>query len=130
MGKIKFVNQAVVSKRIVQQFESYDREAYEIFKYYAIEAMIYFDTVQTSIAAEEKGMFWTNHTFKAATGFFAKAFQVPGRMGLTFGNTTSYAKRLEEDFGGKYAAFPHMLERFWPMILRDLRILYGDKRET
>lgn len=102
-------------------FDSYEREAYNIMKYYAIEAMKYFDYVQGSVPAEEKGMFWTNHTFQAAQGFFAKTYQVPGRMGITFGNTTWYAKKLEEGFDGRFASFPTLLLRFYPMVLHDLQ---------
>jgi len=124
VAKIRFINMSVVNARIKLAFDEYEREAYNIFKYYAIEAMIYFNSVQTSAGAEQKGAFWTNHTFKAATGFFAKAFQVPGNMGLTFANSTSYAVDLEEGYEGRFASFPTLLARFEPLIMADLRTLY------
>lgn len=130
MGKLKFVNQAAVASRIRIEYERRHKEAYAIMQFYAIQAMIYFKEVQTDTPAEERGAFWTNHTFMAATGFFAKAFQVPGSVGLTFANTTSYAKDLEEGFDGRFASFPTLLAKFEPLILRDLQILYGGQGAT
>lgn len=123
---LRFVNTAAIADRIVLEFARYEREAYDIIKFYAAEAMAYFMQVQGSIPAESRGEFWTNHTFEAVQGFFAKPFQVPGKMGLTFANSTSYAKYLEENYNGEFAAFPKLLARYYPLIERDLKILYGD----
>jgi hypothetical protein len=123
----KLVGMAAVVTRISKTFDEYERESYNIFAHYAAEAMKWFIQVQGSASAETKGMFWTNHTFEAVRGFFAKAWQVPGaRMGITFANDTWYAKNLEEDYGGRFASFPAMVDRFLPMIEADLKRLYGD----
>lgn len=127
MVSAKVVGAAAVKTRILMQFEQYDRDFYEVFKYYAGEAMLYFMSVQGSAPAEEPGMFWTNHTFGAVQGFFAKAFQVPGQMGITFANTTWYAELLENDYGGRFASFPTLVDKFVPLILADLKYITGDK---
>lgn len=124
---IRLVNAAAVSDRIVVAFDRYEREAYNIMKFYAAQATAYFMQVQGSVGPEQRGKFWTNHTMKAVEGFFSKAFQVPGNIGVTFANSTFYAKYLEENYDGKYAALPTILETFYPLILRDLKVLYGDE---
>jgi len=124
---VKFVNTAAVVGRIGIVFDRYEAEAFKIFKFYAAETLIYFMQVQGAAPAESRGKYWTNHTFEAVQGFFAKAFQVPGRMGITLANTTSYARNLEEDYGGEFAAFPDLMERFYPLIIEDLKRLYGDR---
>lgn len=127
--RVKVVGTAAVVARINATFASYEREAYNIAKFYAGQITAYFMQVQGSAGAEQKGAFWTNHTFKAVQGFFAQAYQVPGaNIGITLGNTTSYTKYLEENYGGKYAALPTLIERFYPLYIADLKRLYGDTR--
>jgi len=121
---VKFVNQAVVKKNIIKTFDYYERQAYEIFKYYAAESMRYMASVQISKGKEVKGEFWTNHTMKAAEGYYAKAYVLPGKIGVTLANDVSYSASLESDFGKKYASFPTLMRRMEPMIMRDLRKLY------
>ena len=127
---ISVIGEAAVTKRIKVIFDEYNKEAYNIFKAYAAEIMVYFMEVQGNIPAEVQGKFWTNHTFGAVMGFFAQAWQVPhgseAAIGLTLGNTTWYAELLENDYGGRFASFPHLLERFQPMIMFDLQMLYGE----
>ena len=133
MYEVRFVGEANIKRRIKQTFAEYERQAYDIFAFYAAEIMRYFAQVQLSVAAETKGEFWTNHTFKAAQAFFAKAFQVPGKggtalMGVTLAYTADpfYTEVLEFGHGGFFAAFPSLIERFFPMIIEDLKKLYGD----
>ncbi len=117
-----------VLERLKVVFDEYDREAYNIFKAYAAEAMVYFMEVQGSAGKEQRGMFWTNHTFMAVQGWFAYAWQIPTgpSMGITFANSTWYAEILENGHGGRFASFPTMIERFYPMIIHDLKVLYGE----
>ena len=124
---IRLVNTATVVNRISLAFTRYEKEAYEIMKFHAAESMAHFAQVQTSAGPEGTGLFWTNHTMQAAEAYFAKAFQVPGRMGVTlaYNATPLYTKNLEEDYGGRFAALPYMLERSYDSIIRDLKHLYG-----
>ena len=128
MSNVRIIGEANLVARISQTFDEYNREAYNIFKWYAGEAATYFAREQTSLGPEARGEFWTNHTMKAAEAFFTKAWQVPGRMGVSFAYTKEpwYTSELEEEFGGKYAALPKIMARFYPLIMRDLAILYGD----
>ncbi len=124
--KVRTVGTAAVAERIKITFDEYEREAFKIMQSYAAEAMVYFAAVQTRVGSEQKGMFWTNHTLRAAQDFFAKAYQVPGSMGVTFANSRDYAVYLEQDYDGRFASFPTMLSRFMPLIMHDLQILYGE----
>jgi len=128
MYEVRLVGEANVKRRIKQSFEVYERDAYNIFKFYAAEIMRYFAQVQLNVAVETKGSFWTNHTFKAAKAFFAKAWQVPGYMGVTLAYTKDpwYTEVLEYGHNEFFAAFPSLIKRFWPMIIADLKNLYGD----
>lgn len=121
-------NEAAIKRYFKIQVDKKEQEAHKIFKFYAAQAMTYFMQVQGSAGAEEKGMFWTNHTFGAVQNFYAKAWRVPKNIiGLTFGNNIYYAKYLEYGHEGRFASFPTLVDRFYPMILNDLKVLYGDE---
>lgn len=122
----KIIGEAAVVDRIKVAFDEYEKEAYKIFQYYAGEMMIEFAMLQKSIPAEQRGAFWTNHTFKAANNWLAKAWQVPGSMGITVANFQDYAERLETDFEMRFASFPYFMDKYEPFILHDLRVLYGE----
>ena len=111
-----------------QQLERKNKEALEIMKFYAVQAMIFFATVQGSAPAENMGEFWTNHTFKAVEGFFADAWATKDKITLRIANATWYAERLENDFGGKFASFPTIIAEIVPHLIEDLRFLYGERK--
>lgn len=124
---IKFIRLENINVYTKEQFEKRRRKALRIFAYYAAEAMRYFIAVQYKVAAETKGEFWTNHTFNAAAGFLAGEYQRSDAMGLRFSNTTWYAASLEFGYEGRFASFPTMLGKFAPVIIKDLKHLYGDR---
>lgn len=130
MIRLRFTNIDGVGNRIKDTFEEYNREAFNIFKHYAAEIVKYFIRVQTSLPAEMKGEFWTNHTFKAAKSFFAHAYQSRGEtIGLIMDYDTSlapYVEYLEFYYGERFAALPHLLDMFFSMIEHDLKVLYGE----
>lgn len=130
MINLRFMNIEIVGNNIKNAFDEYEREAFNIFKYYAAESVKYFTTVQTSGAAEVKAEFWTNHTFKAAKSFLAKSYQTKGeRISLIMDYDTSlapYVKYLELYYSERFAALPVLLNKFYPMIEHDLKVLYGE----
>jgi hypothetical protein len=117
-------------KSMIQHiFDRYERKAYKIFQYYAIEIVKYMMQVQGSAPAETKGAFWTNHTFKAVKAFMAEAWQVPTKtmgVSLFYRRTPFYTESLENEHEGRFAAIPTLLEVFEPLIINDLKRLYGD----
>jgi hypothetical protein len=124
------VNSTAVVRNIRITYEQYERKAYDIFKFYSIEIMKYMMLVQGSVPAETKGAFWTNHTFRAVNAFFAKAWQVPTLVmgvNLSYKPDPWYTELLEHGHDGRFAAIPTLLEKFEPLIIRDLQILYGEK---
>lgn len=124
------VDSSNVTNNIKHRYEQYESKAFKIFQYYATEAMKYMMAVQGSAAKGTKGAFWTNHTFKAVNAFLTEAWQVPTKtMGVNFlyRRTPWYTDTLENDHEGRFAAIPTMLERFEPLIIRDLQALYGDE---
>ena len=128
MAKVR-VDSTGVEARIKHTYDRYEREAYLIFRFYAVEIVKYMMMVQGSAPAETKGAFWTNHTFKAVKAFIANAWQVPSKtMGLTmeYRRTPFYTENLERDFGGRFAALPRLLATFEPLIIADLQKLYGE----
>lgn len=130
MINLKITNIDNVGNRIRNTFDEYSHEAFLIYKYYAAEIVKYFITVQTSQSAEVKAEFWTNHTFKAAKSFFARAYQSQGKIiGITLNYNTSlapYVTYLENYYGGRFAALPSLIDKFYPMIEHDLKVLYGE----
>lgn len=120
------IGTAAVVSRIKFLMDEYDKEAYKIMQWHAADAMAYFDQVQTAAGKEQKGMFWTNHTFRAANDFFAKAWQIPGSMGVTLANNRDYAVKLETEFEMRFASFPTMRARMEDRIRYDLQVLYGE----
>lgn len=114
---------------IKASFDDYERQAYDIFKFYAGEIMAYFTVNQTNVPAEIKGAFWTNHTFKAAKSFFTKAYQVPSKyigMNLNYHSDPFYTKYLEFGHEGRFSAIQPLLDRFYPLVIHDLQVLYGE----
>ena len=130
MINLKLTNIDNVSNRIKNAFDEYEREAFNIFKFYAAEIVKYFILVQTSLPAETRAEFWTNHTYKAAKSFFATAYQSRGKtIGLRMDYDTSlapYVQYLEFYFGERFAALPSLIDKFYPMIEHDLKVLYGE----
>ena len=117
MAKPVYIGQAAVHRRIGFFFEWYSKETFELFKSYASQIEAYFIREQGSTAKEEKGRYWTNHTFNAVKGFYAKAYQLFGvETGIELGNETWYSYNLENDYGGRFAAFPDIMFKFWPQI--------------
>lgn len=128
--RIKFLNLNSIGKYVEDEFKERNNEAFDIFKFYAAEVVKYFLLVQANLPAEVKGEFWTNHTFAAAKAFFAHAYKETDTIGLIMDYKLSlapYIKYLEFYYGEKFAALPKLLRRFYPMILDDLKTLYGDK---
>ena len=126
---IRFLNLNTIAKDIEDDFKDRSNEAFDIFKFYAAEVVKYFLLVQASLPAEVKGEFWTNHTFKAARAFFAHSYKEKDIIGLIMDyetNLAPYIKYLEFYYGKRFAALPPLLERFYPMILHDIQVLYGD----
>ena len=104
--------------------------AFDIFNHYAAEVVKYFIQVQTEIPAETRGDFWTNHTFKAAKAFFTSTRRDKDSMVLTMTYNLSkapYIEDLELHYQQRFAALPSLLNKFYPMIVKDLKMLYGDE---
>ena len=115
---------------IEDSFRSREEETYRIFNHYAAEAIRYFIRMQGSEA------FWTNHTFKALKSFFAKAFARKGELVLGFyydGSARNkkgveYTQFLEGGHEGRFAALPSIVNEIAPMLIKDLKVLYGDTK--
>lgn len=127
---LKIIGIETVNKHIKDTFDEYERYAFDIFKHYAAEIIKYFLNVQTIIPAETKGEFWTNHTFKAAKSFLAHIYQSDEKtIGLIMDydtNLAPYVKDLEFYHDQRFAALPSLLNKFYPMIEHDLKMLYGE----
>lgn len=114
---IRTINQGDIKTRLSEFFESYSKEVFNLYKEYAQYIEQYFWEQQGSAPAEERGRYWTNHTFRAANGFYAKAYQFFGKeVGIEMGNETWYAYNLEHDYGGRFAAFPDLIAQFAPQM--------------
>jgi len=127
---IRFLNLNEALDGIKAEVKDYEKEIEQIFQWYANQAVLYFIAVQTSAPAETKGAFWTNHTFKAARAFYTKVIYITGdsvRLIFTYEKDPSYTRALEYDFDERFAALPTMLARFAPMVIKDLKTLFGDE---
>lgn len=130
MINLRFSGFSQLASAIENEITLRNREAFNIFKYYSAEVVKYFFRVQGNLPAEVKGQFWTNHTFKAAKSFFAQAYELENnRTGLIMDYDTSlapYVKYLEFYYGERFAALPALIDKFYPMIMHDLKVLYGE----
>ena len=126
---VRFINLNDFLGDIDKDFRAYEKEIDKIFQWYANEAVLYFIAVQTSAPAESKGAFWTNHTFRAAKAFYTNVFKVDKEfiaLEFTYKKDVDYVKYLEHDHDERFAALPAMLAKFAPMIMKDIRSLFGD----
>lgn len=124
------VNTDAFANSIKHAYDEYEKKAYEIFKYYAVEIVKHMMRVQGGAPKGSKGAFWTNHTFKAVNAFLTEAWQVPTKtmgVNLLYRATPFYTDILENGHGGKFAAIPTLMATFEPLIIKDLQILYGEK---
>lgn len=115
--------------KIEKETHTFEQEIQQIFKWYSVQAVLYFNAVQTSAPAEAKGAFWTNHTFKAARAFFTDVIYIKNdsiTLKFAYDQEPEYVKYLEYYNDERFAALPTMLERFAPMMIRDLKSLFGD----
>ena len=111
-------------------FRAKEKEAFKIFEFYAVEAVKYF------LLAQGGNRFWTNRTFKALRSFIANAFVRENEIVLRFAydgtainkySNEEYTKYLETMQGGRFAALPSIIEAIAPMLIRDIKLLYGDE---
>lgn len=115
---------------IRRQFDEKKVETLAIFNYYKIEVLKWFQMAQGSAPAETMGRFWTNHTFKAVEALFTEVIQSKNEIVLNTEydlNKAHYAKFLEEDFNGRFAALPSILDKFADALIRDIKLLYGEE---
>lgn len=129
MLRFKIIGIDRIGKNIKDTYDEYNHEAFDIFKYYAAEIIKYFLRVQANLPAEVKGEFWTNHTFKAAKSFLAHSYEEKDKIGLIMDydiNLAPYVEYLEFYYGERFAALPHLINQFYPMIEHDLQVLYGE----
>lgn len=117
------------SATLANTFRLKEKEALKIFDFYAVEAVKFFLTNQG------RNRFWTNQTYKAIKSFIATAFIRENEMVLRFAYDGSainpytneeYTKYLETMNDGEFAALPTIIEQIAPLLIKDIKILYGD----
>jgi len=127
---IQFVINNNLGDALKSQLASKEEELLKIFEFYAGEVVVYFLSVQGSAPKESKGAYWTNHTFKAVKAFFAEAYKRDNELVLNMEfnkRIASYVEFLEEGHSGRFASLPSLVAKIAPLIIRDVKLLYGDE---
>ena len=127
MYKIKIKNVPGAQDWTRKQFIAKETEVYFIFRKYAVLSMEYFAQLQLNAGKGVKGAFWTNRTLRAAESFYAVQFTTGRYIGMDMGHNMTYSPSLEYDHGGEFAALPTMMNELTPLIMKELKALYGDK---
>lgn len=126
---IQVVINNLMGNYLQEQFKKREEEAYRMFNHYAAEIVKYFMNIQGGNG------FWTNRTYALIKSFYSQVLASKEELVLQFGYTGAaknkyteeeYAKYIEYDHGGKFAALPTILHKFADLLIKDLKILYGD----
>lgn len=127
---IQIVINDFIGDYFTSQFRDKEKEVFKIFEFYAVEAIRYF------LIQQNGGVFWTNRTYKALRSFIAYAFIRKNEIVLRFAydgtardkyTNKEYTQYLETMQEGKFAALPSIIDEIAPMLIKDIKRLYGDE---
>jgi hypothetical protein len=110
-----------------REFTVRRKKLFVLARYYAAEALTYFQNRQLS---KVNGEWWTNRTFQAAAGFFTKAFNKgtdnSAIVGFDIGHSVPYGKILTLGNNRRSDAITPIAKKFSALYYKDAQKIYKD----